>query len=122
MASFGGLTTLDIKPNGGVTVTRLDLDVDLVETLEDNILMFYTNEMRDATVILKKQDEATKRKIGPWSRSLREIKDIGSKSAARSRGNLRLFGELLDVHWQTKKRLSQGISNPQIDAWYELAK
>jgi D-glycero-alpha-D-manno-heptose-7-phosphate kinase len=123
MASFGGLTTLDIKPDGAVTVTRLDLDVDLVETLEDNILMFYTNEMRDATVILKKQDEATREKDRTVVTSLREIKGIGLEiSSAISKGNLRLFGELLDVHWQTKKRLSQGISNPQIDAWYELAK
>lgn len=123
MASFGGLTTLDIKPNGGVTVKRLDLDVDLVEALEDNILMFYTNEMRDATVILKKQDEATREKDRTVVTSLREIKDIGLEiSSAISKGNLRLFGELLDVHWQAKKRLSQGISNPQIDAWYELAK
>ena len=37
-------------------------------------------------------------------------------------GDLRRFGELLDIHWQAKKRLSIGISNPQIDAWYELAK
>jgi D-glycero-alpha-D-manno-heptose-7-phosphate kinase len=123
MASFGGLTTLDIKPDGAVTVTRLDLEVDLVETLEDNILMFYTNEMRDATVILKKQDEATREKDRTVVTSLREIKDIGLEiSSAISKGNLRLFGELMDVHWQTKKRLSQGISNPQIDAWYELAK
>jgi D-glycero-alpha-D-manno-heptose-7-phosphate kinase len=28
----------------------------------------------------------------------------------------------MDVHWQTKKRLAAGITNPQIDAWYELAK
>jgi D-glycero-alpha-D-manno-heptose-7-phosphate kinase len=28
----------------------------------------------------------------------------------------------MDVHWQTKKRLSNGISNRQIDDWYELAK
>jgi D-glycero-alpha-D-manno-heptose-7-phosphate kinase len=123
MASFGGLTTLDIKPNGGVTVKRLDLDVDLVEALEENILMFYTNEMRDATVILKKQDEATREKDRTVVTSLREIKDIGLEiSSAISKGNLRFFGQLLDVHWRTKKRLSQGISTPQIDAWYELAK
>jgi D-glycero-alpha-D-manno-heptose-7-phosphate kinase len=85
--------------------------------------MFYTNEMRDATVILKKQDEATREKDRTVVTSLREIKDIGLEiSSAISKGNLRLFGELLDVHWQAKKRLSQGISNPQIDAWYELAK
>jgi D-glycero-alpha-D-manno-heptose-7-phosphate kinase len=123
MAAFGGLTTLDIKPDGRVDVMRLDLDVDLVEALEHNILMFYTNEMRDATAILRKQDEATRVKDSAVVNSLREIKDIGLEiSSAITRGELRRFGELLDVHWQSKKRLASGISNPQIDAWYELAK
>jgi len=123
MAAFGGLTTLDIKPDGRVSVTRLELELDLVESLEHNILMFYTNELRDATAILKKQDEATRAKDGRVVNSLREIKDIGLEiHDAISKGNLRRFGELLDVHWQSKKRLSEGISNPQIDAWYELAK
>ncbi len=123
MAAFGGLTALDISPDGRVCVTRLELDVDLLESLEHNILMFYTNEMRDATAILKKQNEATRAKDPTVVRSLREIKDIGLEiSDTISRGNLRRFGELLDVHWQSKKRLSEGISNPQIDAWYELAK
>src|SRR6266478_1662167 len=123
MAAFGGLTALEIKPNGRVSVTRLQLDVDLLESLEHNILMFFTNEMRDATTILKKQDEATRAKDGIVVTSLREIKDIGLEICdAISKGNLRRFGELLDVHWQSKKRLSEGISNPHIDAWYELAK
>jgi D-glycero-alpha-D-manno-heptose-7-phosphate kinase len=123
MAAFGGLTALDIKPDGRVCVTRLELDLDLVESLEHNILMFYTNEMRDATTILKKQDDATRTKDHTVVRSLREIKDIGVEIRdAISKGNLRRFGELLDVHWQSKKRLSEGITNPKIDAWYELAR
>jgi D-glycero-alpha-D-manno-heptose-7-phosphate kinase len=123
MAAFGGLTALDITPDGRVGVTRLDLDVDLVESLERNILMFYTNEMRDATAILQKQDEATRTKNPTVVKSLLEIKDIGLEiNDAISKGNLRRFGELLDVHWDSKKRLSEGISNPRIDAWYELAK
>jgi D-glycero-alpha-D-manno-heptose-7-phosphate kinase len=123
MAAFGSLTALDIGRDGRVSVTRLELDVDLLESLERNVLMFYTHEMRDATVILKKQDEATRRNDRTVVRSLREIKDIGLEIRdAISNGNLRRFGELLDVHWQSKKRLSEGITNPQIDALYELAK
>src|SRR5260370_13926322 len=33
MAAFGGLTSLDIKPDGGACVTRLPLDVDLLDGL-----------------------------------------------------------------------------------------
>jgi len=28
----------------------------------------------------------------------------------------------MDLHWQSKKRLAKGITNPQIDQWYDLAK
>jgi D-glycero-alpha-D-manno-heptose-7-phosphate kinase len=123
MAAFGGLTRLEITPDGRVRVTRLDLDMDLVESLEHNILMFYTNEMRDATIILEKQDQATKTRDRMVVKSLLEIKDIGIEiTNAICKGDLHRFGELLDVHWQSKKRLAEGVSNPQIDAWYELAK
>ena len=123
IAAFGGLTALDIKKDGAVCVTRLGLDVDLLESLEHNILMFFTNEMRDATAILKNQDNATRSKDRTVVNSLREIKDIGLEiNDAISKGNLRRFGKLLDAHWESKKRLSEGISSPQIDTWYELAK
>ena len=123
MAAFGGLTTLDISRDGQVSVSRMAVEVDLLETLENNILLFYTGNARDAESILLKQDSATKKKDKAVVGSLHEIKDIGIEiSSALVHGNLRRFGELLDVHWQTKKRLSDGISNRQIDDWYELAK
>jgi D-glycero-alpha-D-manno-heptose-7-phosphate kinase len=123
MAAFGGLTALEIDREGKVTVSRLGMSVDLLEALEHNIMMFYTNDMRDATEILRKQDSATKEKDKTVLRSLREIKDIGVEiCSVICHGNLRRFGELMDIHWQMKKRLAKGITNPQIDAWYDLAK
>ncbi len=123
MAAFGGLTVLDIACDGKVNVTRLDLNVDLLEALEHNILMFYTHDTRDATSILQKQDAATKRSDQDVVSSLREIKDIGMEICSSiSKGNLRRFGELLGVHWQSKKRLAEDVTNPQIDAWYDRAK
>lgn len=123
MAAFGGITSLSIDRSGVVTVERPPLSTELVEELENNLLLFYTHETRDATAILSRQDEATKRKSSNVSEYLQEIKDIGLEIRDEIvKGNLRRFGELMDVHWQTKKRLAQGITNPQIDAWYELAR
>lgn len=123
MAAYGGLTILDISPNGSVNVVRLGLDVEVLEALEHNLLMFYTHDMRDATAILRKQDSATKQNDKQVVSSLREIKDIGIEScSAIMDGNLHRFGELMDIHWQAKKRLAAGVTNPQIDAWYDLAK
>jgi D-glycero-alpha-D-manno-heptose-7-phosphate kinase len=123
MAAFAGITALEIARDGQVKPTRLCLSVELLETLESNTLLFYTGAARDATAILATQDSAAKNKSGNVVASLCEIKDIGIEiHDAIVNGNLRRFGELLDVHWQAKKRLSDGISNPQIDAWYELAR
>jgi len=123
MAAFGGLSTLEIAKDGTVSVNRAHLDMELLQALESNIFLFYTGAARDATAILQKQDAATKDKDKNVVDSLLEIKDIGIEIRdAVVRGNLRRFGELLDVHWHTKKRLSNGVSNPQIDAWYDLAK
>ena len=41
---------------------------------------------------------------------------------ALEQGNLEQFGQLLDEHWQNKKRRSAQVSDPQIDGWYDLAK
>ena len=37
------------------------------------------------------------------------------------KGNLHSFGRLLDYGWQSKKRMSSKITNPQIDELYEEA-
>jgi D-glycero-alpha-D-manno-heptose-7-phosphate kinase len=123
IAAFGGLTGLEIAKDGQVKATRHCLGVELLEALESNTLLFYTGAARDAESILEKQDNATKHKSSTVVASLFEIKDIGLEIRdVIVRGNLRRFGELLDVHWQTKKRLSGGISNRRIDEWYALAR
>ena len=123
MAAFGGLTALEISKDGHVSPSRICLDAEPLEALESNTLLFYTGAARDAISILQQQDHASREKIGTVLGSLREIKDIGVEiQDAIVRGNLTRFGELLDIHWQTKKRLSGSISNPLIDGWYELAK
>jgi D-glycero-alpha-D-manno-heptose-7-phosphate kinase len=123
MAAFGGLTSLTIGRDGGVKVERLPVTAESVEALENNLLLFYTNGTRDATEILARQDGASRKKDATVVGSLKEIKDIGIEIGREIlNGNLHRFGELMDLHWQTKKRLSDGITNSQIDCWYELAK
>jgi D-glycero-alpha-D-manno-heptose-7-phosphate kinase len=123
MAAHGGLTVLDIANDGRVQSTRLNLSRDIMEALENNLLLFFTGETRNATTILEQQDQGAKRSAAPVIGSLREIKSIGLEIRdAIVRGNLRRFGELLDVHWQTKKRLSDLITSRRIDSWYEFAR
>lgn len=123
MAAYGGLTQIEIDQDGRVTPKRITLDIEVLQELENNILLFYTGCKRDATEILVQQDSATRAKDSGVMGTLREIKDIGIEiHDSIVNGNLRRFGELIDIHWHAKKRLAQGISNSQIDRWYDIAR
>lgn len=123
MAAFGGLTKLEIAKDGKVRATRLCLPRELLDTLEHNILLFYTGAARDSIGILAQQNSSAEKKSDGVLSSLSQIKDIGIEICdSIVRGDLHRFGQLLDVHWEIKKRLSKGVSNPQIDAWYQLAR
>jgi D-glycero-alpha-D-manno-heptose-7-phosphate kinase len=51
------------------------------------------------------------------------VKALGLRSReALEAGRTALFGELMHEHWEHKKRRSRGMSNPQIDEWYELGR
>ena len=55
--------------------------------------------------------------------NLHFIKELGYRSKeALEAGDLRDFAELMNVHWEHKKQRSGGMSNPDIDDWYELAR
>lgn len=54
--------------------------------------------------------------------NLHFVKELGYKSKeALEQGDLMEFGRLMDVHWQNKKKRSGGMSNPEINAWYDEA-
>jgi D-glycero-alpha-D-manno-heptose-7-phosphate kinase len=53
--------------------------------------------------------------------NLHFVKDIGLRSkAALECGDLNAFGKLMHEHWEHKRKRSQGMSNSQIDQWYDL--
>ena len=55
--------------------------------------------------------------------NLHYVKELGLRSRqALEAGDTVRFGELMHEHWEHKKRRSGGMSNPQIDEWYELGR
>jgi D-glycero-alpha-D-manno-heptose-7-phosphate kinase len=123
LATFGGITCLDIGTDGRVRVSPLDISMTAVDEFRSNVLLFYTGITRSSGDILKKQREDTLHKDSTMVDSLNRTKELGYQiKGALERGDLGRFGLLLDEHWQNKKRRSDRISDPRIDRWYELAK
>lgn len=123
MAAFGGITCLTFDKDGEVTVTPLNISPDTLEDLESHIILFYTGIRRNTADVLSEQNKASEKEDKKVIESLHKIKEIGEEiKVALESGNVRRFGELLHLHWQTKKNLSNKVSRPEIDRWYTLAR
>ena len=123
VAAFGGISCFDIAPSGEVTVTRLPLNNHRLDEFRMNLLLFYTGIQRRAMDILEEQKRDTTQEKADVVESLHQTKAVGLEiKAALEAGDFNRFGELLDVHWQNKKRRSTKISDSRIDRWYEMAR
>jgi len=127
MATFGGLTVLEIRTDGYVKVRSVELGSGSMASLVANAHVYYTGLRRSAEEMLKDQNMAMLSKANPQyeqvNESLCQIKELGYKTLdVIEQENFDQWGLLLDEHWQYKKRLSSKISLSAVDELYELVK
>lgn len=122
IAAVGGLTCFTFQKDGGVIATPLKISMKTMFDLEDNLLLFFTGFSRSASGILKDQKVKSQQNDADMIANLHYVKDLGFRSKeALENGDTILFGELMHEHWEHKKRRSGGMSNSQIDGWYQMA-
>jgi D-glycero-alpha-D-manno-heptose-7-phosphate kinase len=120
-AAFGGIITMNISKNGKVIVSPSDINYDNIKKLQEHLVFLYTGIFRSADDVLnaqKKEVESDEEKL----KRMDEIKEIGTKiKESLESGNLRRFGEWMNIHWETKKKVAKEMSDSQINKWYGLA-
>ena len=122
IAAYGGLTCFEYQSDGKVLAQPLNVSEETLYDLEDNLLLFFTGYSRSAGSILKEQDQKSKQDDASMIENLHHVKEMGLASKdAFENGNLNIFGEIMQEHWQRKKERSGNMSNTKIDKWYELA-
>lgn len=121
IAAFGGITSFVFRKDGSVLARPLSITPETMFQLEDNLLLFYTRQSRSASQILSDQKIKSVANDQKMIDNLHFIKDLGlrSKSALES-GDLEDFAALMHQHWEHKKSRSQGMSNDDINKWYEI--
>jgi D-glycero-alpha-D-manno-heptose-7-phosphate kinase len=123
IAAYGGITCFKFLKDGAVEAFPLQISEETLFNLEDNLLLFFTGYSRSASKILKEQDDKSKEGHQAMLDNLHFVKKLGLQSQrALENGDLHEFARLMDVHWRRKKERSQGMSNPEIDHWYEAAR
>jgi D-glycero-alpha-D-manno-heptose-7-phosphate kinase len=123
LAAFGGITTLEIDPDGSVRVSPLAVNPSTVEQLRAGTLLYYTGITRRSAGILEQQRTDTLNGNSDVIDSLHVTKALGYRiKDALECGDLEAYGRLLDEHWQNKKRRSARISDARIDELYCAAR
>lgn len=122
IAAYGGITCFEFLADGSVEAFPLKISEETLSNLEDNLLLFFTGYSRSASAILQEQNDKSKKSDKAMIDNLHFVKELGRQSrSALENGDLGGFARLMDVHWQRKKERSIGMSNAEIDNWYQAA-
>jgi len=123
ISAYGGITCFRFEPDDRVEAWPLRLSAETLLNFEDNLILLFTGYSRSASNILKEQDSRSKEDDAAMLENLHFVKDLGMRShAALEAGRLEEFADLMNVHWEHKKKRSGAMSNSCIDEWYQLAR
>jgi D-glycero-alpha-D-manno-heptose-7-phosphate kinase len=115
-AAFGGLNHIEFSKDE-TTVTPANVPNYILENLNSRLMMFYTGVTRSASEIISKQSD-TLEHAGLMFQMVVMAK-YGLNYLKRE--HLDDFGNLLNDAWSMKRQLSDGVSNPLFDQYYEDA-
>lgn len=122
IASYGGFQYIQFNPDGTVTVDPVICRSETKRNLQDRLLMFYTGITRSADTILHEQSRNTASSSDRRAVLGELVAMAGDVRNALCNDDLDSFGTLLHEGWLLKQKMASGISNPQIDSWYEAAR
>lgn len=119
-AAYGGLNFYEFNKDGSVFVEPIIMKNGMYEQLEGNLMMFYTGQLHSASEILKEQSSNIT--AGDKEKNQLQMCDLARELKDElQQNNIDVMGEILDVGWQLKRTLANGISNPVIDEYYDMA-
>ena len=121
-ASFGGFNFIEFDRDR-VIVNPLRIHKDTINELEHNLLLCYTGKSRRSDHIIDDQTQRLVSNAKDTVDALAQQKELAvAMKNALLTGRLDDFGDLMDLAWHTKKKVSSRISNLQIDEFYEEAR
>jgi D-glycero-alpha-D-manno-heptose-7-phosphate kinase len=121
-AAFGGFNIIEFHSNEAVTVSPIICEKNTLQKIEESILLFYTGVSRSASKLLRRQSEDIV-SSGLKQKTMQKMVSLAySLKKELQSNNVNAFGEILHENWELKKTITDGISNPEIDQWYALAR
>jgi D-glycero-alpha-D-manno-heptose-7-phosphate kinase len=123
VAAHGGICAYTFNGDGTVEVEPLELDEQALRRLRNNLLLFYTGEVRSGSELLRDQDTRSRRRDDSMLENLHATKQMGYRSRELLlAGDLEAYAELMHEHWENKRVRTPGMTSERIDMLYTLAR
>jgi D-glycero-alpha-D-manno-heptose-7-phosphate kinase len=122
IAAFGGITYFEFAPDGAVHVSPLSISTATLHDLEEHLLLFFTGYSREAGKLLADQQRRTEAGDDEMLGRLDRVKKLGLETRdTLQKGDTAAYGRLMHEHWLQKRERSQGMTNDDVDRWYDVA-
>ena len=120
--TFGGFNLIEFHPGGGVLVIPLRLRPETLWELEHSLVFAYVGggHFSDQIIANQMRNYETRRTESIHAMDRLKVLTQDMKRALLV-GNLREFGELLHLAWESKRQMAKGISSAKINELYDGA-
>lgn len=121
-ATFGGFNFMEFYNNDKVIINPLRIKDRIMNELAYNIVLFYTQTSRNSSDIIEQQQKNVKAKNSTSIEAMHKLKEQSvMMKEALLKGELDQIGEILNMGWQYKKQMAEGISTSLFEDLYQTA-
>lgn len=121
-ATFGGVNYLEFLSNDKVIVNPLSIKENILNELESNLVLYFTQTNRESATIISHQVENVKSNNTEAVEAMHRLKEQAQMmKECLLRGDVNIIGEVLNMGWLNKKKMATQISNSLLDSIYENA-
>lgn len=121
-ATFGGVNFMEFYEDNKVIVNPLRIKDELLNELQFNLILYYTDTSRESAKIIETQAGNAKAKKDKPVQAMHAVKEQAFlMKEALLKDELHKIGEILSISWENKKKMADGITNKLIDDIYATA-
>jgi D-glycero-alpha-D-manno-heptose-7-phosphate kinase len=121
-AAFGGVRAYTFNPDHSVEARELRLTDDVLRSLRDDFLLFYTGKARSASDVLSHQVSRTLAGDSEATDNLHRAKQLARATCeALEAGDLGRCAELMAGHWELKRSRAPGAVTDRAEVLRETA-
>jgi len=119
IAAYGGVRFFRFHKGGEVSVENVEAGTRVLRELENGLLLYFTGKTRSSDLLLAEQG----RRMGANLKSLDRLRALADAARkALEGGDADAVGRVLAAGWTLKRGLADGMTDPDIDAFYAKAK